>query len=53
MEQEKLNYLISIYNNLLLINTKGESTLVMAECLRALQGFINEEQKIINSKEVK
>ena len=53
MNQEKLNYLISLYNNLLVINTKGESTLVMAECLRAFQGFINEEQKLINTKEEK
>ena len=40
MTYEKLETLSRIYNTLLLINTKGEDTLVMAECLKALRNFI-------------
>lgn len=43
--QEQLEQLTRIYNTMLEINTKGESTLVMADCLRAL------EQTIINIKQ--
>ena len=39
MTYEKLETLSRIYNTLLLINTKGEDTLVMADCLRAMQEF--------------
>lgn len=35
-----------IYNTLLLINTKGEDTLIMADCLRALKNYIIETQEI-------
>lgn len=38
MQQEQL---ARIYNTLLLISTKGEDTLIMAECLRAMQDMIN------------
>lgn len=34
MEQEQLT---RIYNTLMLISTKGEDTLIMADCLRAIQ----------------
>ena len=39
--------LLRIYNTLLLIETKGESTMLMADCLRGLQTVINtpEEEK--------
>ena len=40
MTYEKLEKLSRIYNTLLLINTKGEDTLVMADCLKALRNFI-------------
>lgn len=40
MTYEKLETLSRIYNTLLLINTKGEDTLVMADCLKALRNFI-------------
>lgn len=42
--------LVKIYNTLLLIETKGESTLVMADCLRAFQEVIENmgEEAAIN-----
>ena len=40
MSYEKLETLSRIYNTLLLINTKGEDTLTMADCLKALRNFI-------------
>lgn len=33
MTMEQANQLINIYNALLQINTKGEDTIIMAECL--------------------
>ena len=45
MTYEKLETLSCIYNTLLLINTKGEDTMVMGDCLRALKSFILNEQK--------
>ena len=35
--------LLRIYNTLLQIETKGESTMLMADCIRALQTVINGE----------
>lgn len=35
--QEQLTQLARIYNTLLTIETKGENTLIMADCVRALQ----------------
>ena len=49
MSYEKLETLSRIYNTLLLINTKGEDTLVMADCLNAMRTFIIEEQKQIEN----
>ena len=45
MTYEKLETLSRIYNNLLLINTKGEDTLVMADCLNAMRAFVQNEQR--------
>lgn len=45
MSYEKLETLSRIYNTLLLINTRGEDTLVMADCLNAMKSFILNEQK--------
>lgn len=45
MNYNKLESLTRIYNTLLLINTRGEDTLVMADCIRALNSFITIEQK--------
>lgn len=36
--------LIRIYNTLLEIHTKGEDTLVMADCLRALKKVIIDDE---------
>lgn len=35
--QEQFEQLSRIYNTLLEVNTKGEDTLIMADCIRALQ----------------
>lgn len=45
MTYEKLDVMSRIYNTLLLINTKGEDTMVMGDCLRTLKSFILNEQK--------
>lgn len=50
MTYEKLDVLSRIYNTLLLINTKGEDTMVMGDCLRAMKSFILNEQKIIEAE---
>lgn len=50
--QEQLEQLTRIYNTMLEISTKGESTLIMADCLRALeQTVINIKQNPILSEE--
>lgn len=52
MTQEQLNQLARIYNTLLVINTKGDDTLVMADCIRALKQLIEgisvEDEKVID-----
>ena len=45
MTYEKLETLSRIYNTLLLINTKGEDTLIMADCLNAMRNFVTNEQR--------
>ena len=40
MNKEQFENLSRIYNTLLLVNTKGEDTLTMADCLKALRNFI-------------
>ena len=45
MTYEKLETLSRIYNTLLLINTTGEDTLVMADCLNAMRTFVQNEQR--------
>lgn len=42
MDKQKL---IDIYNVMLQIETKGQSTLIMADCLVALRNIINEQDK--------
>lgn len=39
---EQLSLLARIYNTLLQVGTKGEDTLIMADCLRALEQVIKE-----------
>ena len=50
MKQENLQQLADIYNSLLQIHTRGEETLVMADCMRALFNIINDEAKEAQSK---
>ena len=50
MNYNKLETLSRIYNTLLLISTKGEDTLVMADCLNAMRNFIANEQKELEIK---
>ena len=50
MNYEKLETLSRIYNTLLLVNTKGEDTLIMADCLNALRSFMNNEQRELQLK---
>ena len=40
--KEQVEQLSRIYNTLLEISTKGEDTLVMADCLRALEQVVNQ-----------
>lgn len=40
--QEQINQLTRIYNTLFEITTKGENTLIMADCLRAIEALITE-----------
>ena len=54
--QEQLIQLSRIYNTLLTVETKGENTLVMSDCIRALQTTIQEIQQNtsdLQSSEVK
>lgn len=49
--KEQLEQLTRIYNTMLEITTKGEDTLVMADCLRALeQVVIGIKQNLISSE---
>lgn len=51
MNYNDLEQLARIYNTLLLVNTKGEDTMVMGECLRALQNFVLTKKQEISNKE--
>ena len=46
-----MNKLIQIYNTLTTISTKGEDTLTMADCLRALRQYIMDNQSLNNTEE--
>ena len=49
MNYNDLELLTRIYNTLLLVNTKGEDTIIMGECLRALQNFVlTKKQELTN-----
>ena len=50
MTQEQINQLIRIYNTLCTVETKGENTIIMGECLRAIQ-LLAAEIKPIEVKE--
>lgn len=59
MNQEQINQLSKIYNTLCLIETKGENSILMGNCLQALQQFIRdsvalslaEEEQNLDKKE--
>lgn len=42
MTQEQITQLYRIYNTLGTISTRGEDTIIMGDCLRALATFIQE-----------
>lgn len=46
MTQEQYNLLTRIFNTLGVINTKGEDTLNMAECLIALRNLLMESKPV-------
>lgn len=43
--------LAKLHNTLMMIETKGENTKIMAECLKFLEQIIIEEKKQVNSTE--
>ena len=49
MNKEDLIKLVNIYNSLLDISTKGEDTIIMANCLNNLKSFIFEQQNKLQS----
>ena len=51
MNNNKLKILTRIYNTLLLVNTKGEDTMIMGECLRALQNFVLMKKQEITTEQ--
>ena len=42
-----------LYATMLLIETKGESTKIMGECLRFVEQMIAEEKKMVTGSEAK
>ena len=49
MNNQDLQILVNIHNALYGVSTKGEDTLIMAECLNTLKSFIyNQQEKIKN-----
>lgn len=51
MNYSDLELLTRIYNTLLLVNTKGEDTMIMGECLRTLQNFVLTKQQEITTEQ--
>ena len=50
MTQEQVNQVIRIYNTLCTVATKGEDTIIMGDCLRAMHTLAQEIQIIENDK---
>ena len=46
---ENQNLLQQVYNLLLTIETKGENTLKMSECIRALDFYIQSQTQVPNA----
>ena len=51
MTQEQLLILAKLYNTMMTIETKGESTHLMSQCLNTLYSLIKEEGGITNGKQ--
>ena len=45
MSEKHVQDLTKLYNTLLLISTRGEETMIMAECLKVLQRVVEEGAK--------
>ena len=50
MTQEQVNQFVRIYNTLCTVATRGEDTIVMGECLRAMQTLAQEIQIVEDDK---
>lgn len=50
MTQEQLLKLAQLYNSLMCVETKGESTKIMGRCLSALEELVPELQNEIKQK---
>ena len=49
MNYNDFELLTRIYNTLLLVNTRGEDTMIMGECLKTLQNFVlTKKQELTN-----
>lgn len=53
MTYEKIDILSRLYNTMLLINTKGEDTVIMADCLKTLYSFVKQEQAELEKETMK
>ena len=42
MTEQQVNDLTKLYNTLLLISTRGDDTMIMAECIKAFRKIIEE-----------
>ena len=51
MNKEQFENLSRIYNTLLLVNTKGEDTILMGECLKTLQNFVLTKKQEITTEQ--
>lgn len=52
MTNEQLQQLARVYNTLLTITTKGEDTVVMADCIRAFQQVLLEIRDAMGSNAI-
>ncbi len=51
MNYNDLELLTRLYNTMLLVNTKGEDTILMGDCLKALQTFVlTKKQELSNNQ---
>lgn len=47
--QEHIDQLIKVYNTLFGVNTRGEDTIIMGQCLTAMRDSLVELQKLMNN----